>query len=199
MTFFHALFLMIMHSRALFVMAMHGHISLLGSLLSRTTDKDCEIDVDMSHTQALNITSTYTQGVFVLQRNIQEIISQDNDLDSDVGMNLIQLLGGSNDFYGTKRRRSSCTSASSGDTVLSGRSADINPLFRTLHHPSIHTLNHPTIHSFVCSFTHSFIHSFIHPFSKWLPQGSAHSLQLVSRSRLLLDTTDRKQLSCGRC
>ncbi|KAL3146282.1 3',5'-cyclic-nucleotide phosphodiesterase pde1 [Trebouxia sp. C0010 RCD-2024] len=54
-------------------------------------------------------------------RNIQEIITQDNDLDSDVGMNLIQLLGGSNDFYGTKRRRSSCTSAASEDSVLSGR------------------------------------------------------------------------------
>ena len=60
---------------------------------------------------------------FWLQRSIQEIITQDNDLDSDVGMNLIQLLGGSNDFYGTKRRRSSCTSASSEDSILSGRSA----------------------------------------------------------------------------
>lgn len=38
-------------------------------------------------------------------------------------MNLIQLLGGSNDFYGTKRRRSSCTSAASEDSVLSGRCA----------------------------------------------------------------------------
>ena len=60
-------------------------------------------------------------GLYGLQRNIQDIITQDNDLDSDVGMNLIQLLGGSNDFYGTKRRRNSCTSASSNDSILSGR------------------------------------------------------------------------------
>lgn len=60
-------------------------------------------------------------GFCALQRNIQDIITQDNDLDSDVGMNLIQLLGGSNDFYGTKRRRDSCTSASSNDSILSGR------------------------------------------------------------------------------
>jgi len=60
-------------------------------------------------------------GFYALQRNIQDIITQDNDLDSDVGMNLIQLLGGSNDFYGTKRRRDSCTSASSNDSILSGR------------------------------------------------------------------------------
>lgn len=60
-------------------------------------------------------------GLYALQRNIQDIITQDNDLDSDVGMNLIQLLGGSNDFYGTKRRRNSCTSASSNDSILSGR------------------------------------------------------------------------------
>ena len=59
--------------------------------------------------------------LLVSQRSIQEIITQDNDLDSDVGMNLIQLLGGSNDFYGTKRRRSSCTSATSDDSILSGR------------------------------------------------------------------------------
>ncbi|DBA92091.1 hypothetical protein WJX77_006602 [Trebouxia sp. C0004] len=57
-------------------------------------------------------------------RNIQDIITQDNDLDSDVGMNLIQLLGGSNDFYGTKRRHDSCTSASSNDSILSGRFKD---------------------------------------------------------------------------
>ena len=62
-----------------------------------------------------------------MQRNIQEIITRDKDLDSDVGMNLIQLLGGSNDFYGTKRRRSSCTSATSEDSVLSGRSACLQP------------------------------------------------------------------------
>ena len=61
--------------------------------------------------------------VVALQRSIQEIITQDNDLDSDVGMNLIQLLGGCNDFYGTKRRRASCTSANSDDSVLSGRCA----------------------------------------------------------------------------
>ena len=64
-----------------------------------------------------------------LQRNIQEIITQDNDLDSDVGMNLIQLLGGSNDFYGTKRRRSSCTSANSEDSILSGRCECIRILY----------------------------------------------------------------------
>lgn len=63
-----------------------------------------------------------------MQRNIQEIITQDNDLDSDVGMNLIQLLGGSNDFYGTKRRRSSCTSAASEGSALSGRCACIHIL-----------------------------------------------------------------------
>ena len=60
-------------------------------------------------------------GLYALQRNIQDIITQDNDLDSDVGMNLIQLLGGSNDFYGIKRRCDSCTSASSNDSILSGR------------------------------------------------------------------------------
>lgn len=60
-------------------------------------------------------------GFYALQRNIQDIITQDNDLDSDVGMNLIQLLGSPNEFYGTKRRHDSCASASSNDSILSGR------------------------------------------------------------------------------
>lgn len=77
----------------------------------------------MSHQRAqyLHKIANTNKGLAGLQRNIQEIITQDNDLDSDVGMNLIQLLGGSNDFYGTKRRRDSCTSGSSDDSVLSGR------------------------------------------------------------------------------
>lgn len=56
----------------------------------------------------------------LLQRNVQDLITQDSSLDRDVGLNLIQLLGGSNDVYGAKRRR---PSASSDDSNLSGRSA----------------------------------------------------------------------------
>ena len=47
-----------------------------------------------------------------LQRNAQDLITQDSNLDSDVGLNLIQLLGGSSDVYGTKRRRNGASSAS---------------------------------------------------------------------------------------
>ena len=58
--------------------------------------------------------------VCVLQRNVQDLITQDSNLDSDVGLNLIQMLGGSNDADGSKRRRNS-TSSASDDTALGSR------------------------------------------------------------------------------
>jgi len=64
---------------------------------------------------------TAADRVYALQRNIRDNITQDKNLDSDVGMNLIQLLGSPNEFYGTKRRHDSCASASSNDSILSGR------------------------------------------------------------------------------
>lgn len=56
----------------------------------------------------------------VLQRNVQDLITQDSSLDSDVGLNLIQMLGGTNDVYGAKRQRNS-TSSASDDSALSSR------------------------------------------------------------------------------
>lgn len=93
--------------------------------------KQCGTDIlhanELSTVQCLELAQCHSATCFIpvltcvgLQRNVQDLITQDSNLDSDVGLNLIQMLGGSNDVYGAKRRRNSASSASD-DSFIGSR------------------------------------------------------------------------------